>query len=276
MHFHLDDLLKPGEAFDWAEEVEESLTDYTSDDEHSTFMTDSTTFSDTTSAHSSEMHVPDDIRAEGVEETTTVEIHVPDDIRAEGVEETPTVEVHVPDDIQANVYNESFYIGCNPSDPYPRPERFKPSLYTIDELDELLMEENQEPDMTDVPGSDDEIEDLFTQIEAHLNSEPDMTDVPASEGEIKDLYTQIEAHLDAEPDTTDVPVSDRDIKNLYTQIEAHLDAEPHEPSPPPPYDDGPTRSSKPPKLKSKIARLMRVGISECFRWVYTLLEPVLP
>ncbi|EAU31973.1 predicted protein [Aspergillus terreus NIH2624] len=254
---HLDDLLKPGEAFDWAEEVEESLTDYTSDDEHSTFMTDSTTFSDTTSAHSSEMHVPDDIRAEGVEET-------------------PTVEVHVPDDIQANVYNESFYIGCNPSDPYPRPERFKPSLYTIDELDELLMEENQEPDMTDVPGSDDEIEDLFTQIEAHLNSEPDMTDVPASEGEIKDLYTQIEAHLDAEPDTTDVPVSDRDIKNLYTQIEAHLDAEPHEPSPPPPYDDGPTRSSKPPKLKSKIARLMRVGISECFRWVYTLLEPVLP
>lgn len=212
-------------------------------------MTDSTTFSDTTSAHSSEMDVPDDIRAEGVEETTTVEIHVPDDIQAEGVEQTPTVEVHVPDDIQANVYNESFYIGCNPSDPYPRPERFKPSLYTIDELDELLMGENQEPDMTDVPGSDDEIEDLFTQIEAHLNSEPDMTDVPASDGEIKDLYTQIEAHLDAEP---------------------------HEPSPPPPYDDGPTRSSKPPKLKSKIARLMRVGISECFRWVSTLLEPVLP
>ncbi|GES64840.1 hypothetical protein ATEIFO6365_0009032900 [Aspergillus terreus] len=285
---HLDDLLKPDEPFDWAEEVEETLTvdvsdfsslysnteysseddtpsqpdtlgpcivngslapsgsfssdstgsidgvwdanDYASDDGHSTFVTDATTFSDTSSVHSSE-------------------IHVPDDIREEGVEKTPTVEIHVPDDIRANVYNESFYIGCDPSDPYPRPEGFKPSLYTIDELDELLMEENQEPDVTDVPVSDGEIEDLFTQIEAHLNLEPDTIDVPASDGEIKDLYTQIEAHLDAEP---------------------------HEPSPPLPYDDGPTRASKSLKSKSKIARLMRVGISELFRWVYRLLDPALP
>ncbi|KAL5357247.1 hypothetical protein BJX96DRAFT_172356 [Aspergillus floccosus] len=77
------------------------------------------------------------------------------------------------------------------SEPSPRLEGFKPSLCTIDEL-ETPIEDNQEPDMTDVP------------------------------------------------------VSDR-------ELEAHLYPDSHENPPPPPDQDGSTRSSRLPKSKSKIA-----------------------